>query len=163
MASSIARAAQPAGTPTAVGVAGLNAGEVRRRLVADGPNTLPSPHPPSPLLLLVRQLTHFFALMLWIAATLGIVGGMPQLGAAIAIVVVINGGFAFAQEYRADQAGQRLRDLLPVRRPHHPRLGRGGHARRTQRHPAARQHETGHGEAGRGRAREARKDHQCRG
>ncbi len=67
------------------------------------------------LMLLVRQLTHFFALMLWIAAALAVVGGMPQLGVAIGIVVVINGGFAFAQEYRADQAGQRLRDLLPVR------------------------------------------------
>jgi hypothetical protein len=78
MASSIARVAQPAGTRTAVGAAGLNAGEVRRRLLADGPNTLPSPRPPSPLLLLVRQLTHFFALMLWIAAALAVVGGMPQ-------------------------------------------------------------------------------------
>lgn len=115
MASPTTRAGQPADTRPVVGAAGLNAGEVRRRLAADGPNTLPTPRPPSPVLLLVRQLTHFFALILWVAAALAVIGGLPQLGVAIAIVVLINGGFAFAQEYRADRAGQRLRDLLPVR------------------------------------------------
>ncbi|WP_218591881.1 cation-translocating P-type ATPase, partial [Pseudonocardia oceani] len=82
---------------------------------ADGPNTLPAPRPPSPLRQFVRQLTHFFALMLWVAAGLAVVGGMPQLGIAIAVVVVVNGAFAFVQEYRADRAGQRLRELLPLR------------------------------------------------
>jgi calcium-translocating P-type ATPase len=63
--------------------------------------------------LLARQLIHFFAVMLWVAAGLALLAGMPQLGIAIAIVVVLNGVFAFVQEYRADQAGERLRELLP--------------------------------------------------
>ncbi|GEC20059.1 ATPase [Pseudonocardia hydrocarbonoxydans] len=94
---------------------GLGTAEAARRLAADGPNALPVPRPPAPVLLLLRQLTHFFAVMLWVAAGLAVIGGMPQLGVAIAVVVVVNGVFAFVQEYRADRAGQRLRDLLPVR------------------------------------------------
>jgi magnesium-transporting ATPase (P-type) len=94
---------------------GLTGGEARRRLAADGPNALPTPRPPSPVLLLLRQFTNFFAVMLWIAAVLAFVGGTPALGVAIAVVVLVNGAFAFAQEYRADRAGQRLQDLLPVR------------------------------------------------
>jgi calcium-translocating P-type ATPase len=60
-------------------------------------------------------LVHFFAILLWVAGTLAFVAGMPQLGVAIFIVVVINGLFAFAQEYRAEHAAERLRDLLPRR------------------------------------------------
>ncbi|MFB9385619.1 cation-translocating P-type ATPase [Pseudonocardia petroleophila] len=98
-----------------LGPTGLTADEAARRLAADGPNALPRPRPPSPLMLLLRQLTNFFAVMLWIAAALAFVGGTPALGVAIALVVLVNGVFAFAQEYRADRAGQRLQDLLPVR------------------------------------------------
>jgi magnesium-transporting ATPase (P-type) len=65
--------------------------------------------------MLARQFTHFFALMLWVAAVLAWFGGLPQLAVAIAIVIVINGLFAFAQEHRAERAAERLRDLLPRR------------------------------------------------
>ncbi|HEY3500181.1 MAG TPA: cation-transporting P-type ATPase, partial [Polyangiaceae bacterium] len=44
-----------------------------------------------------------------------VAAGMAELGVAIALVVVINGVFAFAQEYRADRAAQRLQLLLPHR------------------------------------------------
>ena len=94
---------------------GLTASEVAARLRRDGPNVLPAPRPPSPALLLARQMTHFFALLLWVAAALAYLGGMPQLAVAIVIVVLVNGVFAFAQEYRADRAGRRLRELLPAR------------------------------------------------
>jgi len=59
-------------------------------------------------------MTHFFAVLLWVAALLALLAGMPQLAIAIAVVVVLNGVFAFAQEYRADRAGARLADLLPA-------------------------------------------------
>ncbi len=95
--------------------AGLTGAQAADRRRTDGPNALPRPRPPSPLMLLLRQLTNFFAIMLWIAAALAFVGGTPELGVAIAVVVLVNGLFAFAQEYRADRAGQRLQDLLPVR------------------------------------------------
>jgi len=58
---------------------------------------------------------HFFAIMLWIAGGLAILAGMPQLGFAIFVVIVINALFAFIQEFRAEKAGDRLRDLVPRR------------------------------------------------
>lgn len=94
---------------------GLTTAEAEARLHRNGPNRLPSPHRRHPLLVLGAQLVHFFALMLWVAAGLALLAGMPALAVAIAVVVVLNGVFSFAQEYRADRAAERLRDLLPVR------------------------------------------------
>jgi len=95
--------------------AGLTDAEAARRLARDGPNTIPAPPPPSPLVQLAAQLVHFFALLLWAAAGLALLAGMPELTIAIVAVVLLNGVFAFAQEYRADQAGQRLSAMLPAR------------------------------------------------
>ena len=53
--------------------------------------------------------------MLWVAGVLACVAGMPQLGVAIFVVVVINGLFAFAQAERAERATERLRSLMPTR------------------------------------------------
>ena len=53
--------------------------------------------------------------MLWVAATLAVVAGMPQLAVAIVVIIILNGVFAFMQEYRAERAAERLRDLLPRR------------------------------------------------
>ncbi len=96
-------------------VAGLTTIEAGRRLVADGPNVLPFVRPVPAWRRLAAQMTHFFALMLWVAAVLAFVAGLPELGGAIMVVVVVNGVFAFAQETRAQQAAARLRDLLPLR------------------------------------------------
>jgi magnesium-transporting ATPase (P-type) len=62
-----------------------------------------------------HQLVHFFALMLWVAGGLAFLAGLPQLGVAIFIVIVVNALFAFVQEHRADRAAERLRSLLPQR------------------------------------------------
>jgi magnesium-transporting ATPase (P-type) len=97
-------------TPTT----GLTADEARRRLATDGPNVLPEEAPPPWWHSLLGQLTHFFARLLWIAGALAFVAGLPQLGAAIYVVVVINGVFAFVQERRAERAAQALRELLPA-------------------------------------------------
>ena len=94
---------------------GLTDTEARARLARDGPNRLPPPRHPSSLRRFVDQLVHFFALMLWVAAVLAFVAGLPQLGVAIAVVVVLNAGFAFVQESRADRAAERLQGLLPQR------------------------------------------------
>ena len=63
----------------------------------------------------VNQLIHFFALLLWVAGILAFVAGLPELGIAIFLVILVNGTFAFAQEFRAERAAERLRDLLPRR------------------------------------------------
>src|SRR5690349_17277685 len=94
---------------------GLSSAEAARRLHQNGPNALPVARRRHPLLLVVEQLVHFFGLMVWAAAVLALVAGMPALAVDIVVVVLLNGVFAFAQEYRADRAAQRLRDLMPVR------------------------------------------------
>jgi len=94
---------------------GLTTAQAQERLRADGPNRLPGPRRKHPTLVLAAQLVHFFAIMLWVAAGLAVLAGMPTLAVAIVVVVVLNGVFSFAQEYRADRAAERLRDLLPVR------------------------------------------------
>jgi magnesium-transporting ATPase (P-type) len=80
-----------------------------------GPNRLPVAPPARAWRLLAGQMVHFFALMLWVASVLAYIAGMPQLSVAIVVVIVLNGLFAFAQEYRAERAAERLRDLLPRR------------------------------------------------
>ena len=94
---------------------GLSAGEAARRLARDGPNRLPPPKRMPGWVRFARGLVHFFALMLWVAAGLALVGDLPQLTVAITLVIVLNATFAFVQESRADRAADRLRDLLPRR------------------------------------------------
>ena len=93
---------------------GLTSAEAARRLRENGPNVLPAGGGAHPVVLLLKQFAHFFAILLWVAAALAYVAGMPALSVAIALVVVLNGGFAFAQEYRADRAADRLREMLPA-------------------------------------------------
>lgn len=100
--------------------AGLSASEAARRLVEYGPNAV-EPVRGEPLALrFLRGFTHFFALTLWVAAGLALFAewhdpgqGMGTLGCAIIGVIVVNGAFSFWQEYRAEQALQALKNLLP--------------------------------------------------
>ncbi|MBI5772485.1 MAG: cation-transporting P-type ATPase [Verrucomicrobia bacterium] len=102
------------------GPAGLSASEAARRLAEYGPNAVePVRGEPLPLRFL-RGFTHFFALILWVAAGLAFFAewhdpgqGMGTLGWAIIGVIVVNGAFSFWQEYRAEQALQALKNLLP--------------------------------------------------
>lgn len=94
---------------------GLTASEAEASRREHGRNVLPEPRRPSLARRFAGQLVHFFALMLWVAAVLAFAAGIPQLGIAIAAVVVLNAVFAFVQEGRADRAAERLRSLLPVR------------------------------------------------
>ena len=94
---------------------GLAAAEARERLLRDGANLVPKARGPALWRRLARQLTHFFAVMLWVASCLALVAGMPALAVAIVVVVVVNGTFAFVQEHRAERAAQALQDLLPRR------------------------------------------------
>ncbi|WP_084484545.1 cation-translocating P-type ATPase [Nocardia anaemiae] len=95
------------------GQRGLTADEVARRLAHNGPNALPVRRRVPAWRRLMAELVHFFALLFWIAGALAFVAGMPQLGIAVFVVVLLNGAFAFAQEQRAEHAAERLRELLP--------------------------------------------------
>ena len=95
--------------------AGLSLDGAEARLARDGPNLLPTPKGPSLARQFGQQLTHGFALMLWVASILAFVARLPELGWAIAVVVLVNGSFSFLQEYRAERATQALGALLPER------------------------------------------------
>ncbi len=93
---------------------GLTTAEVLLRRERDGSNVLPEPAHDSPWMMFVRQLTHLLAVLLWVGAALALLAGMPELSVAIAVIVLLNALFAFAQDYRADRSTQRLRALLPA-------------------------------------------------
>ena len=94
--------------------AGLSGDEARGLLARVGPNVLPTARGPGLARRFFDQLIHFFALLLWVAAVLALVGGMPQLGVAIIVVILVNAAFSFAQEYRAERAVHALTALLPA-------------------------------------------------
>ncbi|MCU0537538.1 MAG: HAD-IC family P-type ATPase [Hydrococcus sp. Prado102] len=93
---------------------GISEGEADVRLQQQGFNELPEP-PHRPLWLrFADQLTHFMALLLWIAGILAFVSDTPELGWAIWAVIWINAIFSFWQEYQAEQALSALKKVLPV-------------------------------------------------
>jgi len=99
---------------------GLAARESERRAAEYGPNRVEEAGRESALRRLARQFTHFFALILWVAAVLAFFGealqpgqGMATLGVAILGVILVNGAFAFWQEARAERMVAALRALLP--------------------------------------------------
>ncbi len=95
------------------GVAGLTSEQVIARRAAEGPNRLPVARPVPAWRRFAAELVHFFALLFWVAGALAFVAGLPQLGLAVFVVILLNATFAFAQEQRAEHAAERLRDLLP--------------------------------------------------
>ena len=101
---------------------GLNMAEARRRLAEYGPNVLEAVARERLWWRFARELGHFFALVLWVAAALAFFAewrqpgqGMALLGYAIVAVILLNAVFSFWQEYRAERALAALRALLPPR------------------------------------------------
>lgn len=108
---------------------GLAPEEAERRLACFGENRTARTRRPSAPARLAASLTHGFALLLWVAAGVALVvhfrdptAGMGTLATAIVAVILVNGVFAFAQEYRAQRMLAALERLLPVR----SRVLRGG-------------------------------------
>jgi sodium/potassium-transporting ATPase subunit alpha len=99
---------------------GLSTAEARRRLREFGPNHVDEIRREHPLLRFLKGLTHFFALILWVAAALAFFAewsapgeGMGKVGYAIVVVILVSAVFSFWQEYRAEQTLAALRRLLP--------------------------------------------------
>jgi magnesium-transporting ATPase (P-type) len=92
---------------------GLSKEEALRRLELYHHNRIETLRQETLLPKLVAQFTHMMAVLLWIAAAIGFIAGIPRLGIAICAVNFINGLFSFWQEYKAEKALQALRKLLP--------------------------------------------------
>ncbi len=101
---------------------GLSDDEVKRRELQYGLNSLPK-IPTAPWYFkFAAQFTHFFAVLLWISAAISFViahidpaSNMLPIGWAIVIVIVLNGGFGFYQEYRTEKSLEALRNMLPLK------------------------------------------------
>ena len=100
---------------------GLDGTEAAQRLREFGLNRIEEVKGKPLWLRFLHEFTHFFALILWVAAALAFIAetrgpgaGMWQLGVAILAVILINGVFSFLQEYRAERAIAALRQLLPA-------------------------------------------------
>ena len=99
---------------------GLSQAEAVERLRRFGHNRLEEISRQSMAVRLLKEFTHFFALILWLAAALAFFAewrdpgqGMATLGYAVLAVILINGLFSFWQEYRAEKALLALNNLLP--------------------------------------------------
>ena len=111
---------------------GLSTEEIRRRLASFGPNRIEQLGGSSIVLRFLRQFSHFFAVILWVAAGLAFFAqwhqpgqGWATLGLAIVGVILINGLFSFWQEYRAERTLAALQRLLS----HRVKALRGGETR----------------------------------
>ncbi|HTN72624.1 MAG TPA: HAD-IC family P-type ATPase, partial [Methylomirabilota bacterium] len=93
---------------------GLSAEEARNRLAHYGANLLRRVRRIPWHVKLIKNLFSFFAILLWIAALLCYIPGvnLPQMGMAILMVILVNGLFAFLQEYKSDRALEMLQQLI---------------------------------------------------
>jgi magnesium-transporting ATPase (P-type) len=94
---------------------GLDTAEAARRLAERGPNRLPEPPRPSPLL---RFLRHFHNVLIYVliasAVVTGALGHWVDTGVILAVVIV-NAVIGYVQEGRAEQAMQAIRGMLAPR------------------------------------------------
>jgi len=95
---------------------GLSSVEAMRRLSEYGLNRVEEVARESILLRFLKEFTHFFALILWLAAGLAFVAewsdpghGMAKVGYAILAVIVVSGLFSFWQEFRVERTLAALR------------------------------------------------------
>lgn len=95
---------------------GLTEQEASRRLSEAGPNTIKRVKRRRLLADLARNLfLNLLAALLWAGGLMAFIAGMPELGWAIFLVIVINAVFSFIQEYKAERAVEALTKLLPLR------------------------------------------------
>ena len=113
------------------GVNGLQAGEAHRRFLEFGPNRIREEHKRHWTLMVLREFTQLFSIVLWLAAGLAFIlsrlapgHGMARLGIALIVVILISGVFSFWQEFRVEKALAALRQFLP----HRVNVQREGHA-----------------------------------
>lgn len=93
---------------------GLTEEEAARRLKLIGPNSLKKIRKGTLFRdFLYNLFLNLFAVLLWSGGVMAFVSGMPELGWAIFLVIIINASFSFWQEYKAERAVEALGRLLP--------------------------------------------------
>ncbi|QEY63122.1 cation-transporting P-type ATPase [Metapseudomonas lalkuanensis] len=99
---------------------GLTATEAARRLEAFQANSILHMRTVPWWRRLAAGLTHFLAIVLWLAALLAFIAewsdpgkGMATLGVAILCVILVNALFSYWQEYRAERSILALEGLMP--------------------------------------------------
>ncbi|HET7087749.1 MAG TPA: cation-transporting P-type ATPase [Anaerolineae bacterium] len=92
---------------------GLASNEAQARLSLYGPNVLREPKAAPQWRRFGGHVLHPMALLLLSAGVLASLGGRPELGIVIWLIVMVNAGFSFWREYRAEQAVTALKQLLP--------------------------------------------------
>ncbi len=110
------------------GLDGLSQEEARRRLAEIGANRIERLRRRPLILRFGANFINLFALLLWAASGFCYLAGMPQLAAAIPVVILINAVFSFWQEYRAEKAIEALEKLLPAQ----SRVRRDGEVRQVE-------------------------------
>ncbi len=93
---------------------GLAPEEAQARLSLYGHNVLAEPAEAPRWRKWVGHTTHPMAVLLWAAGLLALLSGRPALSGVIWIVVLVNAGFSFWQEYRAERAVAALKHILPA-------------------------------------------------
>ena len=92
---------------------GLTKADAAGKLRLYGPNAIREFKGKPLYVKFLSNFTHLMAILLWAGGIVGIVAKMPQLAIAIWMVNIINGAFSFWQEFRAEQATEALRKMLP--------------------------------------------------
>ncbi len=93
---------------------GLTSDDVEMRRSLYGPNLLSEPPRPSVGKMFLAHIIHPLALLLWAAGIIAFIVGEPVVGLVIFTLVLVNSGFSFWREFRAEQAMVALRQLLPT-------------------------------------------------
>jgi len=101
-------------------ISGLSHQEANRRLQEFGRNRLAQIAREPLWVRFLKEFTHLFSLILWVAAATAFIAerfapgqGMARLGCAVVIVILVSGVFSFWQEHRVEQTLAALRKLLP--------------------------------------------------
>lgn len=96
---------------------GLSADEAAQRLQRHGPNRLPEAHLRSLLAVALHQFASPFIYLLLAAAILSLLLGHLADAGFIAVVLLLNGGIGFWQEWRAELRVRALKSLVRGRIP----------------------------------------------